>query len=116
MIYDISFKTLIDPKTLRNRFHKKMDFLEFSMELDIQHCFAVKNMALKSSSSKKWHHIYFPLYCVKIKVDSYDSFATENKMNFHNVVIHIKSILNIDKNYYCYKIFSEKSSYELARK
>ena len=76
----------------------------------------MKNMALKSSSSKKWHHIYFPLYCVKIKVDSYDFFATENKMNFHNVVIHIKSILNIDRNYYCYKIFSEKSSYEIARK
>ena len=34
----------------------------------------------------------------------------------HNVIILIKSVLNKDKNHYCYKIFLEKCSYQLAKK
>ena len=34
LIYDISYKTLIDPKPLRIRFDKIEDLLEFMMELD----------------------------------------------------------------------------------
>ena len=34
----------------------------------------------------------------------------------HNVIIHIKSALNKDKNHYYYKIFLEKCSYQLAKK
>ena len=35
LIYNISCKTLIDPKPLHIKFDKKMDLLEFMMELDI---------------------------------------------------------------------------------
>ena len=34
----------------------------------------------------------------------------------HSVIILIKLILNKDKNHYYYKMFSEKCSYELAKK
>ena len=37
-------------------------------------------------------------------------------MTLHNVIIHIKSVLNKDKNRYYYKIFLEKCSYQLAKK
>ena len=51
-----------------------------------------------------------------MKVDSYDSLPIEKRLNLHNVIIHIKSVLNTDKNDYCYKIFLEKCSYQLAKK
>ena len=48
-----------------------MDLLEFMMELDISHYFA------------------------KIKVDS---LLIEKRLTLHNVIIHIKSVLNKDKS------------------
>ena len=50
---------------------KWMDLLEFMMELDISHYFA------------------------KIKVDS---LLIEKRLTLHNVIIHIKSVLNKDKS------------------
>ena len=47
----------------------------------------------------------------KIKVDSYDSLPVEKRLTLHNVIIHIKPVLNKDKNYYYYEIFLEKSLY-----
>ena len=58
----------------------------------------------------------FSHYFAKIKVDSYDSLPIEKRLTLHNVIIHIKSVLNKDKNHYCYKIFLEKCSYQLAKK
>ena len=55
-------------------------------------------------------------YFAKMKVDSYDSLPIEKRLNLHNVIIHIKSVLNTDKNHYYYKIFLEKCSYQLAKK
>ena len=56
-------------------------------------------------------------YFAKIKVDSYDSFPMEKTLTLHNVItLHIKSVLNKDKNYYYYKIFLEKYSYQLAKR
>ena len=34
-------------------------------------------------------------------------------MNFHNVIILIKSVFNKDKNNYYYNIFLEKASYDV---
>ena len=51
-------------------------------------------------------------YYLKIKVAFYDSLPTEKRLTLHNVIIHIKSVLNKDK----YKIFSENCSYQLAKK
>ena len=47
----------------------------------------------------------------KIKVDSYDSLPAEKRLTLHNVIIHIKSVLNKDKNCYYYEIFLEKCLY-----
>ena len=58
----------------------------------------------------------FSHYFVKIKVDSYESLPIEKRLTLHNVIIHIKLVLNKGKSYYYYKIFLGKSSYQLAKK
>ena len=68
-------------------------------------------MSLKSGIAYIFSH-----YFAKIKVDSYDCLPIEKILTLHNVVIHIKSVLNKDKNTYYYKIFLEKCSYQLAKK
>ena len=50
----------------------------------------------------------------KINVNSYKFLPIEKILSLHNAIIHIKSVLNKDKNYYCLKIFLEKFSYQLA--
>ena len=55
-------------------------------------------------------------YFAKIKVDSCDSLLVEKTLILHNVIIHIKSVLNKDKNHYYYKMFLEKYSNQLAKK
>ena len=40
---------------------------------------------------------FFSHYFAKIKVDSYDSLPIEKILTFHNVIIHIKSVLNKDE-------------------
>ena len=39
----------------------------------------------------------------------------EKTVALHNVIIHIKSVLNKGNNHYYDKIFSEKCSYQLAK-
>ena len=58
----------------------------------------------------------FSHYFAKIKVDSYDFLPIEKRLTLRNVTIHIKSVLNKDKNQYYYKIFSEKCSNQLTKK
>ena len=38
------------------------------------------------------------------------------RLTLSNVIIHIKSVLNKDKNHYYYNAFLEKCSYHLAKK
>ena len=60
---------------------------------------------------------YISSHCFgKIKVDCYDFLSIEKRLRLHNVIIHIKSVLNKDKNHYYYKIFLEKCLYQLAKK
>ena len=68
-------------------------------------------MNLKSSIT-----YIFSNYFAKIKVDSYNSLPIEKTLTLHNIIILIKSVLNKDKNHYCYKIFLEKCPYQLAKK
>ena len=42
----------------------------------------------------------FSHYFAKFKVDSYDSLPIEKILMLHNVIIHIKSVPNKDKNHY----------------
>ena len=65
---------------------------------------------------KKGYHIYFSHYFAKIKVDSYDSLCMEKILILHNVIMHIKSVLNKNKSHHYYKIILEKCSYQLAKK
>ena len=60
--------------------------------------------------------IIFSHVFVKIKVDFYDSFPIEERLTLHNVIIHMKSSRNEDKNCYYIKIFFEKYLYQLAKK
>ena len=58
----------------------------------------------------------FCQYFGKTKVDSYDSVSIVKILTLNNFIIHIKSVLNKDKNHYYYKIFLEICSYQLAKK
>ena len=56
-------------------------------------------------------------YFSKIKADSHDSIPIKKRLNLHNVIKHIKSVVKRDKNYYYYKttlllIFLEKCFYQ----
>ena len=68
-------------------------------------------ISLKSGITYIYSH-----YFAKIKVDSYDSLSIEKILTLHNVIIHIKLVLNKDKNHCYSKIFLEKYSYQLAIK
>ena len=59
-------------------------------------------------SLKEWHHIIFSDYFAKFKVGSYDSLPIEKILALHDIIIHIKSVLNKVKNHYYVKIFLEK--------
>ena len=64
-----------------------------------------------------WFMTYiFSHYVVKIKVDSYDFLPIGKILTLHNLINHLKSVLNKKKNHYYYKISVEKCSYQLAKK
>ena len=48
----------------------------------------------------------------KIRIDSYNSLPIEKILTFHNVIIHIKSVVNQNENSYYYDIFLGKGLYE----
>ena len=122
MIYDISFKTLIDSKPSHIRFDKIDGCIRtydgtryltlFSSEKPdtiynrIRYLVSLKN-GIKYIPS---HHF------AKIKFSSYDCLPIEKSLTLHNVIIHVKSVLNKDKNHGYDKIFLVKCSYQLAKK
>ena len=67
-------------------------------------------MSLKRGMTYTFYHHF-----AKIKADFYDSLYIEKLSTLGNVLIHIKSVLNIDKNHYHYEILLEKCSYHLAK-
>ena len=121
LIYDISYKTLIGPKTLLIRFDKIDGFIRILMELVILTLYgsekydAIYNTIRYLISVKSSITYIFSHYYAKIKVDSYDYLPIEKRLNLHNVIILIKSVLNKDKNHYYYKTFLRKCSYQLAK-
>ena len=48
----------------------------------------------------------------RIKINLSDSLPNEKVLNFHNVIILFKSVVNQNKNKYYYNIFLEKGSYK----
>ena len=108
LIYDISYKTLIDSKPLRIRFDIINEFIRIYNGTRYLTLFgsekydAIYNrirLSLKSGITYIFSH-----YLAKIKVDSYDSLPIEKLLTLHNVIIQMKSVLNKDKNHYYYKI------------
>ena len=108
LIYDISYKTLIDSKLLRIRFDIINEFIRiydgtrYLTLFGYEQYDAIYNrirLSLKSGITYIFSH-----YLAKIKVDSYDSLPIEKLLTLHNVIIQMKSVLNKDKNHYYYKI------------
>ena len=109
MIYEISYKTLTGAKPLPIRFDKIAGFIRIYygtrhlVLLGPEKYDAIYNrnrylISLKSSITDIFSHYY-----AKIKVDSCDSLPIKNRSTLQ-VIILIKSVLNKDKNYYCYSI------------
>ena len=76
--------------------------ISFKIELNL--------MGSKSNATYVFSHNY-----AKIEVDSYDSLPLEEKLTFHVVIKHIKSVSNKEQNHYYYNIFLEKCFYQLPK-
>ena len=122
MIYDISYKTLIDPKPLRIRFNKINGLIRIYDRTRYLTLFGHENydaiydrigylLCLKSGITYIFSHSF-----AKIKVDFYDSLPRKKGLTLRNFIMHIKSVLNKDKNHHYYKIFLEKYSYQIGKK
>ena len=108
LIYDILYKNLIGSKPLRIRFDKIDEIIRIHDGRRFLKLFSNKRydaiydkirylLSIKSGITFTISH-----YFAKIKVDSYDSLPKEETLTLHNVIIHIKSVLNKDKNHYYY--------------
>ena len=111
MVYDILYKTLIDSKPLWIRFSKLDGFIRIydwtryltlfgSEKYDAIYDRIRYLIRLKSSHTYIFYH-----YFAKMTVNFYGSLPIEKQLTFDNVVTHIKSVLNKDKNHYYYKTF-----------
>ena len=114
MIYDISYKNLIDSKPLHIRFYQIDEFIRIRDGTRYLTFFV----------SKKYNAIYNRIrYFIRIKSgirflwqnDSFDPLSIERILTLHRVILHVKSVLNNNKNHYFYKIFLEKCLYQLAK-
>ena len=114
LIYNISYKALMGPKPLLIRFNKIDAFIRicygtrYLVLLGPEKYNIIYNLIRYLISLKSGITYIFSDYFAKIKVDSSDSLHIEKILTFHNVIIHIKSVLNKDKNHYYYNIFLEK--------
>ena len=121
MICDISYKTFIGAKSLRNSFDKIDGFIRVYDGTRYLVLFGPENYddiysRIRYLISQKRGITYaFSHYYPKIKVDSYDTLPIEKIFALDNVIMHIKSVLNKDQNHYYYNIFLEKCSYQLTK-
>ena len=96
LIYDISYKTLIDPKSVRIRFNQIHGFIRiydgtrYLKLLGSEECESVCNRIRYLISQKGGITYIFSDYFTKIKFDSYDSLPIEKRLTLYNVIIHIK--------------------------
>ena len=116
LIYDISYVTLIDSKPLCIRFDKIDGFIRIYdgtryLTLFGSGKYAFYNRIRYLVSLKSGITYIFSHYFTKMSIDYYDSLTIEKRVTLCNIIIHIKTVLNKDKNHYYYKIFWEKSLY-----
>ena len=104
MVYIISHKTLIVAKPLCIRHDKVEGFVRiydrtrYLVLLSSEKYIPIYNrvryvVGLKCGTTYVFSHNY-----ARIKVDSYGFLPLEETFAFHNVVIHIKSVLKKDQN------------------
>ena len=122
MKFQFQYQTLINSKPLCIRFDKIDGFIRiydgtrYLTLFDSEKYDTIYNRIRYLISLKNGITYIFSHYITKIKVDSYDSLPIKKILTLYNVIIHIKSVLNKDKNNYYYKKFLEKCSYQLAKK
>ena len=106
MIYDISYKTLINSKPLHNRFNKIDRFIRIykGTRYLILFCSekyeAIFDRTRYLISLKRVTRYIFSNYFANIKVDFNDSLPIEKILTLYNVKIHIKFARNKNKNRY----------------
>ena len=121
LIDDISYKNLIGSKHLRVRFDKIERFIRiydgnrYFTLFGSEKYDAIYNRIRYLVSLKSGITYFLSHYFAEIKLDSYGSLPIEKILTLQNVIIHIKSILNKDKNYYYCNIFLEKCSHQLTK-
>ena len=118
-VYDMSYKTSRDPKSLRISFDKIHGFIMvldgknkhlvlFDYGLFHKICEKIKYHISKKSGITNSINCNFG----RIRIDSWNSLPVKKILTFHNVIILIKSVVNKNENKYCYNIFLEKVSYK----
>ena len=105
---------MIDPKPLHIRFDKIDGFIRIyggTRYLTLFGCekYCTIYVRIRYLTSLKSITCIFSHHFAKVKVDSYNFLPTEKRLTLHNVMLHIKSVLNKYKNHCNYKIFLEKS-------
>ena len=118
-VYDMSYKTSRDPKSLRISFDKIHGFIMvldgknkhlvlFDYGLFHKICEKIKYHISKKSGITNRINCNFG----RIRIDSWNSLPVKKILTFHNVIILIKSVVNKNENKYYYNIFLEKVSYK----
>ena len=122
LVYNISYKTLIDVKHFRIRFNKIDGFIiacdgtRYLVLFESEKCDLIYNIIRNLIGVKSGITYVISQNYAKIKVDSYYSLPLEKTMTFHNVIVLIKLAFNKDKYDYYYDIFLEKVWNELSKK
>ena len=114
-----SYKTLIGAKPWRIRFDRIEDLVygtRYLVLFDPKKYDVIFNMIRYLKGVKCDIKYVFCHNYASIKVDSYDSLPLKESLTLHNVITHIKSVLNKDQNHYYYNTFLEQCSYQLAKK
>ena len=73
---------------------------------------AIYNKIRYFVSQKSGITYIFSHYFVKIKVGSYNYLPIEKRFTLHIVIVHIKLVLNKDKNHYYYKTDKLKNNHK----
>ena len=120
MICDISYKTLIDSKPLRIRPDKIDGFIRIYDRTRYLTLFSSENYGaiynrIRYLISLKSGMTFFLTISRKSKL-ILRILCLKKKKHLHNVIIHIKSVLNKGKNDYYYQVFLGKCSYQLVKK
>ena len=104
LIYNISYKTLINPKSLRIKFNQIDGFIRiydgtrYLILFDAGEYEAIYNKIKYLISLKNGITYIFSHYFTERKADSYDSLPMEKRLILHNIIMHIKLVLNKDEN------------------